>query len=155
MRINPYYLGFKDAGRISSGAGTTRPSEERERLGRQPGQGRAKMFEVREAENDQIVPAQLSDRRPGPRPGLYTYRLVDDEWQVADTDWRVVRDTLVARMDNFGLPYIVVEDGDYRHNRELYLRHRFDGDRAGHPLRREDAAVPLPDSGTAPSTWKP
>ncbi|MGH2347098.1 MAG: stage V sporulation protein R, partial [Chloroflexota bacterium] len=53
--------------------------------------------------------------------------LVDDEWQVADTDWRVVRDVLVANMDNFGLPVIVVEDGDYRHNRELYLTHRYEG----------------------------
>jgi stage V sporulation protein R len=52
---------------------------------------------------------------------------VDDEWQVADTDWRTVRDSLVAGLDNFGLPVIVVLDGDYRSNRELYLEHRYEG----------------------------
>ena len=33
---------------------------------------------------------------------------------------------LVASMTNFGVPYIVVEDGDYPKNRELYLRHSFE-----------------------------
>jgi len=47
---------------------------------------------------------------------------------VAETDWRVVRDTLVRSMDNFGQPYVTVDDGDFRQNRELYLRHHFDGD---------------------------
>jgi stage V sporulation protein R len=30
-------------------------------------------------------------------------------------------------MANFGNPTIVVEDGDYNHNGELYLRHIYDG----------------------------
>ena len=30
-------------------------------------------------------------------------------------------------MTNFGDPYIVVEDGDYRRSRELYLTHRYEG----------------------------
>ena len=30
-------------------------------------------------------------------------------------------------MTNFGFPYIVVTDGDYRRNRELYLTHRHEG----------------------------
>jgi stage V sporulation protein R len=38
-----------------------------------------------------------------------------------------VRDALVESMTNFGFPYLVVEDGDYRRARELYLRHAFDG----------------------------
>ena len=38
-----------------------------------------------------------------------------------------MRDALVESMTNFGFPYLVVEDGDYRRARELYLRHAFDG----------------------------
>jgi stage V sporulation protein R len=34
---------------------------------------------------------------------------------------------LVATMTNFGVPYIVVEDGDYRRNGELYLKHYYEG----------------------------
>jgi stage V sporulation protein R len=38
-----------------------------------------------------------------------------------------VRDGIVAEMTNFGNPVIMVEDGDYRRNRELYLRHSYEG----------------------------
>jgi stage V sporulation protein R len=126
MRINPYYLGFKVLEDIER-RWDNPTSEERERLGRQPGEGRAKLFEVRETENDQSLLRKYLTEQLVHDLDLYTYKLVDDEWQVADTDWRKVRDTLVASMDNFGLPVIVVEDGDYRHNRELYLMHRYEG----------------------------
>ena len=33
----------------------------------------------------------------------------------------------VVRLINFGQPYIVVEDGDYKGRRELYLKHYHDG----------------------------
>jgi len=46
---------------------------------------------------------------------------------VVEKDWQKIRDMLVASMTNFGVPYIVVEDGDYRRNRELYLRHCYEG----------------------------
>ena len=38
-----------------------------------------------------------------------------------------MRDQLVANMTNFGFPYLEVEDGDYNGNRELYLKHRYEG----------------------------
>ncbi len=41
--------------------------------------------------------------------------------------WERVRDQLVANMTNFGFPYIVVADGDYNRNRELYLKHQSEG----------------------------
>jgi stage V sporulation protein R len=46
---------------------------------------------------------------------------------VTEKRWERVRDQLVANMTNFGFPYIEVTDGDYRRNRELYLKHRFEG----------------------------
>ncbi|MDB5075514.1 MAG: hypothetical protein JWO42_1693 [Chloroflexi bacterium] len=126
MRINPYFLGFKVLEDIERR--WDKPTiEEQERLGRVPGQGRAKLFEVRETESDQTLLRKYLTEDLIRDLDLYTYKLVDDEWQVADTDWRVVRDSLVAGLDNFGLPVIVVEDGDYRNNRELYLVHRFEG----------------------------
>ncbi|HZS90319.1 MAG TPA: SpoVR family protein [Chloroflexota bacterium] len=126
MRLNPYYLGFRiwqDIERRWDNPTT----EEQERLGRKPGSGREKMFEVREAENDQSFLRHYLTEDLVRDLDLYTYRLVDDEWQVVDTDWEKVRDTLVRSMDNFGNPYITVDDGDYRQNRELFLRHHFDG----------------------------
>jgi stage V sporulation protein R len=126
MRINPYYLGFRIWQDIER-RWDHPTAEERERLGRKPGKGREKMFEVREAENDQSFLRHYLTEELVRDMDMYTYRLVDDEWQVVETDWRVVRDTLVRSMDNFGYPYITVDDGDYRQNRELYLRHHFDG----------------------------
>jgi len=126
MRVNPYYLGFKVLEDIER-RWDNPTVEEQERLGRKPGEGRAKLFDVRESESDQSLLRKYLTETLIRDLDLYTYTLVDDEWQVAETDWRVVRDALVASMDNFGLPVIVVEDGDYRHNRELYLAHRYEG----------------------------
>jgi stage V sporulation protein R len=58
---------------------------------------------------------------------LYLYERQGDQWVIVDKNWEHVRDGIVARMANFGNPTIVVEDGDYHHNGELYLRHIFDG----------------------------
>jgi stage V sporulation protein R len=46
---------------------------------------------------------------------------------VVETDWEQVRDTLLAGMTNFGQPYIVVEDADFSRNRELFLKHCYEG----------------------------
>jgi len=127
MRLNPYYLGFRiwhDIERRWDNPTT----EERERLGRTSGQGHEKMFEIRESENDQSFLRHYLTEDLVRDMDMYTYHLVDDEWQIDETDWRAVRDTLVRSMDNFGQPFITVDDGDFRQNRELYLRHHFDGD---------------------------
>ncbi len=59
---------------------------------------------------------------------LFVYELIDEEeWQVTEKRWERVRDQLVANMTNFGFPYIVVADGDYNGNRELYLKHSYEG----------------------------
>jgi stage V sporulation protein R len=126
MRINPYYVGYKVLLDIER-RWNDPTDEERRRFGRQPDSGLAKLYEVRESENDQSLLRKYLTADLVRDLDLYTYRLVDDEWQVAETDWEVVRDTLVRSMDNFGMPTIVVEDADYNANRELYLRHRYDG----------------------------
>ena len=46
---------------------------------------------------------------------------------VVEKDWEKVRDSLLGSMTNFGQPYIVIEDADYNRNRELYLKHCFEG----------------------------
>ncbi len=67
------------------------------------------------------------------RMNMFVYEEVTDPYWgdvfqiVKETGWKDIRDTLVAQMDNSGLPYIEVVDGDYGHSKELYLRHKFDG----------------------------
>jgi len=126
-QLNPYYLGYKIFEEIEKR--WDKPSyEERERFGRRGSEGRDKMFEVRELDNDisflrNYLTEDLCDELD-----LFVYELVDEEeWTVTEKKWEKVRDRLVANMTNFGFPYIEVVDGDYDGNRELYLKHRHEG----------------------------
>ena len=69
---------------------------------------------------------------------LFVYELVEDEaWTVTEKRWERVRDQLVANMTNFGFPYIVVADGDYHGNRELYLKHQYEAAELDAPYARK------------------
>jgi stage V sporulation protein R len=124
-QINPYAVGmrlFEDIERRWD-----EPTAEERARGREPGQGRAKLFEVRELENDvsflrSYLTADLVEDLD-----LYLYRLEGDQWVIVEKDWEKIRDSLVQSLTNFGQPYIVVEDGDYNGNGELYLRHCYEG----------------------------
>jgi stage V sporulation protein R len=126
-QLNPYYLGYKIFEDIEKRWDNPSP-EEKENLGRPGGQGREKMFEVRELENDISFLRNYLTQELCDDLDLFVYQLVDDEeWTVTDKSWEKVRDQLVANMTNFGFPYIDVVDGDYNRNRELYLMHRYEG----------------------------
>lgn len=133
--INPYYVGFKvfeDIERRWDGHLTA--DERREYRDANGGrdwpyknQGREKMFEVRELENDVSFLRNYLTRHLVDELDMYIYAREGDEWVVVEKDWRKIRDAIVDSMTNFGHPYLVVEDGDYRRARELYLKHCFDG----------------------------
>lgn len=126
-QLNPYYLGYKIFEDIER-RWDNPTAEEQAKLGRQPGAGRAKIFEVRELDNDISFLRNYLTEELCEELDLFVYELVDEEeWTVTEKRWERVRDQLVANMTNFGFPYIVVTDGDYRRNRELYLTHRYEG----------------------------
>ncbi len=123
--LNPYYLGVKLLEDIER-RWDNPTEEERVNFGRQGGEGRKKLFEVRETENDISLIRNYLTRQLVEDLDLYLYERQGDQWVIVDKDWRNVRDSIVARMANFGNPTILVEDGDYHHNGELYLRHIYD-----------------------------
>ncbi len=135
MSINPYYVGFKifeDIERRWNGDLTEkerREYRERNHGAEWPhkGKGREKMLEVRELENDVSFLRNYLTSHLIEDLDMYIYRREGDEWVVVEKDWRKIRDMIVESMTNFGYPYLVVEDGDYRRARELYLKHCFDG----------------------------
>ncbi|ODG92943.1 hypothetical protein COE53_04420 [Bacillus sp. AFS029533] len=45
---------------------------------------------------------------------------------VTDKAWENVRNQLVVSRVNSGFPYIVVQEGDYLKNGELYLKHSYE-----------------------------
>ena len=113
-QLNPYYLGYKIFEDIEK-RWDNPTDEEREKFGRRGGEGREKMFEVRELDND------ISFLRN------YLTEEMCEDWTVTEKRWERVRDQITANKTNFGFPYIEVVDGDYDGNRELYLMHRFEG----------------------------
>jgi stage V sporulation protein R len=126
-QLNPYYLGYKILEDIEK-RWDQPTAEEQEKFGRQPGGGRAKIFEVRELDNDVSFLRNYLTEDLCEELDLFVFELVDEEeWTVTEKRWERVRDQLVANMTNFGFPYIEVIDGDYDGNLELYLHHRYEG----------------------------
>ena len=126
-QLNPYYLGYKIFEEIER-RWDAPTAEEREKFGRGGGEGRAKIFEVRELDNDVSFLRNYLTEELCEELDLFVYELVEDEeWTVTEKRWQRVRDQLVSNMTNFGFPYIVVADGDYNRNRELYLKHQYEG----------------------------
>jgi stage V sporulation protein R len=124
--INPYLLGLKIFEDIERR--WDHPTEqEMKELGRKPGQGRKKIFEVRELDSDISFLRNYLSKELVEDLDLYIFERQGNEWSITDKDWTRVRDQLVASRVNGGHPVIVVQDGDYLQNGELYLVHRYEG----------------------------
>jgi stage V sporulation protein R len=126
-QLNPYYLGYKIFEDIER-RWDSPTVEERDKFGRKGGEGREKIFEAREIESDVSFLRNYLTEELCEELDLFVYELVEEEeWTITEKRWERVRNQLVANMTNFGFPYIEVLDGDYNGNRELYLRHAFEG----------------------------
>jgi len=123
--LNPYYLGIKLFEDIEK-RWDEPTKEEQERYGRQPGQGRAKIFEVRELESDQSFLRNYLTKKLTEELDLYIFEKKGPEWKITDKSWENIRDQLVYSRVNGGFPYITVEDGDYQRSGELYLVHQYE-----------------------------
>ncbi|MEK4024326.1 SpoVR family protein [Sporosarcina sp. FSL W7-1283] len=122
--INPYYLGvkiFEDIEKrydlLAQGA---------DGKGERPMTGREKIFEAREIENDtSFIRNYLTDDFIK-QENMYVFQKQENMYKVSDLQAENVRNQLIGMRVNGGFPYIVVEDGDYMKNGELYLVHRYE-----------------------------
>ena len=128
MHINPYHVGYHILEDIER-RWDNPTEEEQAKLGRQPGQGRAKIFEVRETENDVSLLRNYLTKELVEELDLYLYRKEGDQWVIVEKNWEKVRDGIVGGMTNFGYPYLTVNDSDFNRNTELLLRHHVEGER--------------------------
>jgi len=126
-QLNPYYLGYKIYEDIERRWNS--PSDkERQKFGRTGEAGSEKIFEVRELENDVSFLRNYLTEELCEELDLFVFELAEEEeWTITEKRWEKVRDQLVGNMTNFGFPYMQVEDGDYNGNRELYLKHCYEG----------------------------
>jgi stage V sporulation protein R len=139
-QLNPYLLGHAlfcdiedrwNKGRFGREFAEVSTEAERESWDRHLGQGLAKIFDVRRTYMDwffvdEFLTAELIDR-------LKLYLFVEHEREevyetvVEETDWRVVKRLLVQNMMNWGVPRIMLVDGNYQGSLQLYLRHTYEG----------------------------
>lgn len=123
--INPYYIGLKVWEDIEKRWDT--PSDYEKTVLKRPGeQGRSKIFEVREMDNDVSFLRNYLTKDLIEELDLYLYEKRDGQWVIVEKDWEKVRDGIVGNMFNFGDPYITIEDADYKGNYELYMKHHFE-----------------------------
>ena len=127
-RLNPYHLGFRILEDIER------------RTDAEGGDGRAKLFEVRELESDVSLIRNYLTQGLVDDLDLYLYQRVGDELLVVDKDWKAVRERLVGDLSSHGFPVIEVVDGDYNGNLELYLRHSWDGQKLDLPYAEKTLA---------------
>jgi len=124
--INPYYLGIKIFEDIEK-RWDNPTKEDKEKYGIEPGTGRKKIFEVREMEGDISFLRNYLTKELVKELDLYLYQKKGNEWVIVEKDWEKVRDQLVRTKVNGGFPYLVVQNGDYLKNGELYLEHVYEG----------------------------
>ncbi|RDW16469.1 stage V sporulation protein R [Oceanobacillus arenosus] len=123
--INPYYLGIKIFEDIEERYNN--PTEEMKRLGYKPNTGREKIFEVREIESDISFIRNYLTKELVQREDLYLFEKKGRDYRITQKDYEQVRNQLVSMRVNGGFPYIVVDNGDYARNGELYLMHGYEG----------------------------
>ena len=122
--INPYYLGVKMYEDIERRYDAL--AKEAALRGEKAMSGREKIFEAREIENDtSFIRNYLTDDLIK-QEDLYVFQKQEQNYTISDKQTDAVRDQLIAQRVNGGFPYIVVEDGDYMRNDELYLVHRYE-----------------------------
>lgn len=122
--INPYYLGLKMFEDIEMRYNN--PTEEMRRFGAEPNTGREKIFEVREIESDASFIRNYLTKELIQQEDLYLFEKKGREYRITNKDYEQIRDQLVSMRVNGGFPYIVVENGDYSRNGELYLVHQYE-----------------------------
>ncbi len=95
------------------------------------GQGREKLFEVRRRYSDRFFVEQFLTEKLVEDLNLYLYEGQQEHGEIryviTEKNWHRIRSLLVFQLSTFGTPLIMVEDGDYKGKRELYLKHAFEG----------------------------
>ena len=49
------------------------------------------------------------------------------QYVITNRDWQQVKSLLVSYLSTFGIPWVMVLDGDFKGRRELYLKQAYDG----------------------------
>jgi stage V sporulation protein R len=137
-QLNPYKLGYElycdierrwNMGRFGKEYEECDDAAVRAAWNRETGAGREKIFQVRAIYNDMTFVDEFLTEEFCRENRLFAYSLNErnGRYEVADREFRAVKEKLLFQLTNMGQPYIEVVDANHENRGELYLKHRFDG----------------------------
>jgi stage V sporulation protein R len=91
--------------------------------------GRKKIFEVRKVCNDITFIDEYLTEEFCERFKLYTYQFNrrTNQYEIADRDFRKIKEKMLFGLSNMGQPFIYVTDGNFQNKGELLLWHKHQG----------------------------
>jgi stage V sporulation protein R len=136
--LNPYKLGYElfhdierrwDTGRFGKEYDECDDIARKAAWRRDTGEGREKIFQVRAIYNDMTFVDEFLTEEFCREHKLFTYSLNERNarYEIADRDFRAVKEKLLFQLTNLGHPHVTVVDANFDNRGELYLKHRFDG----------------------------
>ena len=138
--LNPYLVGSKmltdiydrwNKGRFGREWEECPDYEKKKNWDKDMGQGKEKLFDVRRTYTDWFFMEHFLTEQLVEDLDLYIYQAQqhgnETRWVIVEKDWRVIKKLLCKSLSHFGIPKIMVLDGDYEGRRELYLKHYYDG----------------------------
>jgi len=138
--INPYLLGSAlfqsiemrwNKGRFGPQYEACSDAREKENWDLHLNKGLDKIKEVRRTHMDWFFVDEFLDEEVVEDLQLYIYQEIDKgdhlDLEVRETDWRKLKRLLVQSLSNWGVPRVLVMDGNYKNSSQLYLKHEFEG----------------------------
>jgi len=134
-KINPYKIGVElfhdiedrwNRGKFGKEYDDCENMQLKAKWDRNLGLGQKKIFEVRQACNDVTFIDEYLTEEFAERMKLYTYAFNrrTNQYEIADRDYRKVKEKLLFQLSNRGQPYVYVTDGNYQNKGELLLWHK-------------------------------
>ena len=137
-KINPYKIGLEllrdieerwNKGRFGKEYRECTDMKEKLAWNRDLGLGREKIFEVRKLYNDvmfidEFLTPEFCQKH---KLFVFAYNVSADQYEVASREFDKVKKQFLFQLTNFGQPIINDVDGNYKNNRELLLKHAFEG----------------------------
>jgi len=137
-QINPYKLGFElwkdiedrwNKGKFGKDYDDCDDYVTKREWNREVGLGREKIFETRRVHNDiTFIDAFFTEEFCNEHK-FFIYQFNPDRgvYEIADRNWKSVKQKLLTGLTNFGQPFIFVSDANFDNRGELLLEHRHEG----------------------------
>jgi stage V sporulation protein R len=137
-QINPYRLGFElwkdiedrwNKGKFGKDYDDCDDYVTKREWDKGLGLGRNKIFETRRVHNDiTFIDAFFTEEFCHEhRFFIYAFNPERNLYEIADRNWKSVKQKLLSSLTNFGQPFIYVTDGNFENRGELLLEHKHEG----------------------------